>query len=602
MRSLKRCLGVDLGASSVKIVELAIEGTSVKVLRAASADTGADPTMPLEERRAAIIAAARDLIKKSKFSTNNAIFGLSGLKVFIRRFRLPATSPERLERIVLFEARQQIPFPLDKTELQYQFFPVEGGAEVDVLLVAVRLDEVRDYMALVDKCGLKALAVGVTSFSLFNAHAIMRLDPARLAKRIESLGAKKKGAKGAAPAADEGFVAEEVKGYVNIGAGSYDLAIARLANDATLGFTRTPPLGGNDFSRAIMEELAVNSFHDAESIKKSSARLMTFDFGFEESEEVNEQACMAVGQAAERVVAELRRSLDFYISQPDGMAVDVVEISGGQALMPGIESFMEEKLTVPCVIVRTPPENSGFQWSDALGPMTPYVVASGYALQGLGLSTITVDFLPRDKKVVRDFPYRSVVVMAVLVLLIVGATANVGQKRAERYSQQAQNLEIQIRERQRQLEASRTAGEENRAEADRFVKLGRAFGQRDYWLQFLAKVARVKPVDVLITNISMDHDGLVVIRGLSESSSSPAQFVNALKELVPVSSQLPEITAFDNRAKDPRYERPEITSFEIRFNTGDKVNHLRVTPTPEASPAANSGATPRATPRGRGGR
>lgn len=604
MRALKRVLGVDLGTSSVKIVELAVDGGTIKVVRVASAETGVEPAMSPEDKKELIAKTARELVKKSKFSTKQAIFGISGLKVFIRRFRLPMTSEERLERIVQFEARQQIPFPLDKTDLQYQFFPVEDTGEVDVILVAVRSDEIRDYMGVVDKVGLSPVSMGVSSFALFNAHSVIRLPPDKLAAKLTTpkKGKAKKGAPAEEekPAEEEAYSYEEVKGYVNIGAGSYDIAIARQGKNSLLGFTRTPPIGGFDFTKAVMEHCSVESFIDAEGIKRSAARLMAFDFGFEESESVNEQACIAVSDAAERIVGELRRSLDFYISQPDGMAVDSIEISGGQAMIPGIESFIEEKLTVPCSIVKSPPETSSVVWQDSFGPMTPFMIALGLGFQGLGLSTVTVDFLPREKKIIRDFPYRGVAVMATLVVATIGISTRTGEARAAAYLTRAQGYQQEMLSKSREIKEFTEAKKLNADEAARIAQFGKVFGQRDYWIRFLAKVAELKPVDMLVDGIDMTHDGTVRIVGVSEREGSPADFVKALEEAFPTAAKKPEITAL-NDTKDPRYQGISVFRFTIGMNPGDKINHLQVTPTPGPNVINNRGTTPAAGTRVRGG-
>ncbi|MBI5154770.1 pilus assembly protein PilM, partial [Candidatus Poribacteria bacterium] len=153
MATLKRCLGVDLGSNTVKVAEVAIEKSGVRILRAVAAETNIEPGASPEERRTAVTKVLREILRKNKITTKKAVFALPGQKVFIRRFRLPETTPDRLERIVRFEAHQQIPFPLDKTDLQWQFFPIPEEKEVEVLLVAVRHEEVSEFMAVVDKTG-----------------------------------------------------------------------------------------------------------------------------------------------------------------------------------------------------------------------------------------------------------------------------------------------------------------------------------------------------------------------------------------------------------------------------------------------------------------
>lgn len=601
MKAHNRCLGVDLGTSSVKIAEVVLEGGVAKVVRAVEVDTNVTPAMSADERRAAIIAAAKDAIKQGGFKTKNAVFGVSGLKVFIRRFTLPSASEERLRRIVLYEAKEQIPFPLDMTELQYQFFPPrEGGGDVDVLLVAIRRDDVLDYMKTADKLGLTGVFVSVSPFALFNTHSLMRLPAAIVAERIQAMRAKpgKKGAKKKAePAADaieeglsEGamsdFVFEEVKAYVNIGASSVDISIARNAKDSFLGFNRTPPVGGVELTRAIMSNLDIQSYSDAERIKRTSTKVMGFDFGFEEEGEVNEEASMAVTDALERVVNEIRRTTEYYISQPDGVAVDSIELSGGQAQLPSIAPFIEERLTVPTNVVESVPEGSGLVWGEGK-KITPFLVAIGYALQGVGLARISVDFLPSERKITRDFPYKAVAVMVFLVIGMVAIAMQSGSGLTETFGREADTLRQEMERQRTDIEYAGTVQAKHRQVAEQILRVSKPIGQREYWLEFLAGINRAKPSDLVITSFEGDHEGVVVIRGLSESLTSCANFVEAINLMLENPRAKAELGGL-SEVRRPEFERP-VTEFEIRLTTSDKINHLGVTPTPLPGAAGAGG-------------
>lgn len=607
MPHLKQCLGVDLGFHSVKIVELALDKSGARAVRAATVPTGASPAMSAEEVGQAIISAAKEAIKKGRFGTRKAVFAISGQKVFVRRFRLPKTSEERLARMIQYEARQQIPFPLDKTILQYQHRELPEEGEVEVLLVAVRSDEIKSYMQLVNKVGLTPMAVGVSSFALFSSHQFIHLDEAGQKKLFEkkkggktkkaskgglSFLKKKKGAEEQAPVAveEEGgedeFVIEEVRGYINLGATSYDLAIGRSTGSAgSIGFIRTVPTGGNEMSKAIMRQCGVESFTDAERIKTSSTQLMTFQFDFEEEQTVNQDASMAVTEVADKIVSEIRRSLDFYITQPDGMAIDSVVLSGGQALLPGIDSYLEEKLTIPVSISKELPDNTPLRWQDSFGAITTYTIAIGLGLQGMGLAAIDVDFLPEDRKITRDFPYR----VAAVMLFLVGATAAIssqaGKDYQTKFNASMQNLQAEIVRVKEKSKAFTEAQETHDEVAEKFLALDKSFGQRDFWMDVLERVAEVKPVGILLLDVELDHAGQVSIQAQSDVQVDAPEFNTALKE------------AFGDRLKsDPIIEdvvsgtpppgggQPP-SNFTIKLNFADKINHLKITPTPTPEPA-----------------
>jgi type IV pilus assembly protein PilM len=646
MPQFKQCLGVDLGLNTVKIVELAVDKDSVRVVRAASAPTGVNTTMSPDEIKQAMILTAKELIKKSRFGTKKAVFAISGQKVFIRRFRLPMTSEERLGRIIQYEARQQIPFPLDKTYLQYQYRVLKEDNEVEVLLVAVRHDEIRDYMAMIGKIGLTPVAVGVSSFALYSGHYFMGLNAeekaaafAALHPRMRKEPKKGKGKKAEAAAAEEAedqpleeFAFEEVKAFVNLGAGSYDLAIGRVvhgpASTGTISFSRTVPMGGDEMTRAIMRNCGVESFHDAERIKTSACQLMSFNFDFEAENQINEEASTAVTEIADRIVTEIRRSVDFFMAQPDGMAIDSLVLSGGQAMLPGFDTYLEEKLSVPVVIASQTPEGSPLAWQDSAGPVTPYVIAVGLGLQGLNLSQIKVDFLPEDRKIIRDFPYKVTAVMLVMILITAGIASQAGEVYADKYSREAENLQKDVEKRRGDVETFDQAQLFHTETAKDFENLAKMYGQRSYWVEFLGELAKVKPPEVLLTDVQMDHDGAVTIEGFSQVQVSAAYFRDAINKAfegrlkavrrvteTPVSGLAPGAPGIPAKTPGPPREEaiiddiqdvrnppppfnPPASRFRILLQFKDKQNHLNITPTPTATPA---GAPP-GQPQGGGSR
>ena len=170
MPALKRCLGVDLGTSSVKLVEMGREKDAVRLLKFGSRELNLDPHSTPEERSEITAEAVRDLLRDLKITIKTAVFSVPGQAVFIKRVRLPRTSEERLHRIINFEARQQIPFPLDKTLLEYQVFDEPGVPDVEVLMVAIKRDFVDSFMRTVGRLRLKPIQVTVSTLAQFNFH------------------------------------------------------------------------------------------------------------------------------------------------------------------------------------------------------------------------------------------------------------------------------------------------------------------------------------------------------------------------------------------------------------------------------------------------
>lgn len=609
MAGLRKCLGVDLGTNAVKIVELTYDKKGIRATRVGLGEVTLEATASVEEQRSTIVSTFKDVLKKNKFTSREAVFAIPGQKVFIRRFPLPASSPERLNRIVAYEARQQIPFDIDKTDLQWQFFDMPGTDEVEVLLVAVRLDEIKSYMALVNKCGIKAVAVAVTSLALFNAQTFFDSPAQAILDRISGTSGKAKdpakkkkagfglsfGKKKTAPEPEEETVTEatdgenpegemmfdEVKGFVNIGAGAMDLIIAaQNPKTAYMKFPRSVPVGGNDVTKAIMKACSVSSFLDAERIKKHQTHLMTANFDPEEGD-INEDACMAATKSTDKIVAELRKSLDFFISQPDGMAVDSLILSGGQANLAGMADYLEERLSVPVEVRTGSPENFPFQWPQEVS-MTDYVVATGLALQGLGFGNIVVDFLPEDRKISRDFPLKIVAILAVLFALSVALLTQAGKSYSREYASESENIQRTL-DANEPLVTARGLVQTRRDEtATLYSNIAQISVDRLYWFRFLEVISDVKPSAVVINQITMNHDGKIFIAGVSETQASAAVFNNGLKAAFPEAKPEPQLLGSDP-VPGPAFgfpDTPSVYLFRIEFKVTDKINRLEVKPTP----------------------
>ncbi len=189
--------------------------------------------------------------------------------------------------------------------------------------------------------------------------------------------------------------------------------------------------------------------------------------------------------------------------------------------------------------------------------------------------------------------------MTALVLVGIGISTRTGEARAAAYLTRAQGYQSEMLSKSREIKEFTEAKKLNAEEAARFAQFGKVFGQRDYWIRFLAKVAELKPVDMLVDGIEMTHDGTVRIVGVSEREGSPADFVKALEAAFPNAAKKPEITAL-NDIRDPRYQGISVFRFTIGMNPGDKVNHLQVTPTPGPNAGIRS-VTPAPGTRIRGG-
>jgi type IV pilus assembly protein PilM len=553
MAVVKKCVGIDLGNDSIKVAELVCEKNTVRLLKAAYANLEIPQDASRADRNKMIVNVLRGLLRSNRINTKEAVFCVPGQTVFVRRFRLPKTTEERLSRIINYEARQQIPFPIEKTMLEYQISEMKGEMEVEVFVVALKKDVLHEFMDLVDKTGLKPLGISVSTLALFNYHSLDSLPAEKMSERLTKgkrnfafnlklppfLTKLKKGGKSVQETApselkekeeEEAAASEIVRAYLNIGATMTDLTIGTSGLKPTLGFTRSIPLAGNTMTQAIMEHCqGVSDIKEAERIKRESTVILT---PYAETEpSVNEQASEAATGVVDRIIAELRRSLDFYISQPDGVAVDEIILSGGQAQLPNLAKYIEDKLGIPVKQYEAPfgQNIKGIESTDK--DIIFYPIAIGLALAGIGLASLQVDFLPPERKVAIRFKKKRgfVLVLAGLVCgtIILGAMSGdhyiaIYREQTVQYQDEYTKYDPIIK----RIESVTKVEEDLKTKFDK-LSIGLTT-ERDYPLQRWLDVLKAKPADVLISSLKVFPDGTVIVEGYTEDQNSAVKFSEIL--------------------------------------------------------------------------
>ena len=130
---------MDIGAASVKLAVLErVKTGGVRLLQYSTTDLPVDSTQETD-RSAVITATLRQMLREHGVRRGRAVISVAGQSVFTRFVKLPAATPENIERMVGFEAQQNVPFPMSEVVWGYQLI---GGAsekgEYEVVLVAIK--------------------------------------------------------------------------------------------------------------------------------------------------------------------------------------------------------------------------------------------------------------------------------------------------------------------------------------------------------------------------------------------------------------------------------------------------------------------------------
>src|SRR6266571_932668 len=91
-------------------------------------------------RQAQMARILREMMDELRIKSGTVNYAAAGQSVFTRFVKLPSVEEEKIERIISFEAQQNVPFPIDEVVWDYQL--VGGGADeqIEVVLVAIKTD------------------------------------------------------------------------------------------------------------------------------------------------------------------------------------------------------------------------------------------------------------------------------------------------------------------------------------------------------------------------------------------------------------------------------------------------------------------------------
>lgn len=298
----KDLVGIDIGSSSVKLVQLWQTRDGYQLLNAA--------IMPLPPEAivdnslmdtAAVVDAVKNLVASLGIKSKEAACSISGNAVIIRKIILPAMTSEELEDQISWEAEQYIPFDIKDVHIDFQILGPDAidPSKVQVLLVASKKDIINDYVAVFNDAGLSLNVMDVDSFAVQNAFELNT------------------------------ELSDEVRALVNIGAGVMNINVIKAETSL---FTRDVQMGGNQYTEEIQKQLGVSA-QEAETMKMLAV------------EQQGGPLADVIGRVNDSLAQEIKRSVDFYNSTASGEdRIVSISMCGGCSKMAGLKETVAAKL------------------------------------------------------------------------------------------------------------------------------------------------------------------------------------------------------------------------------------------------------------------
>lgn len=298
----KSAVGLCIGSSSVKLVELKKIGSSWKLIRFQMSPIPEDAMVNREViNPVAISSSIKAILDRTKPSSKTVCTCVGGPGVIVKR--MPVESAQKdLQDAVFWEAEQYLPF--DPAEVSMDFFPISKtkDGKNDILFVAAKNLVLDGYVDSIVQSGLKPALVDIEYFSIQNAFE-----------------------------ANVDVGGGQAVAVIDIGAAALRVVII---HEGVPVYTKDTALGGRALTSEIQKQMGL-SFDDAESLKVSTAGGAA------------QEALELIASFSENYGLEVKRALDFYSASSSGAPVTQIYLTGGGSLVSGLDRIVQDKTGLP---------------------------------------------------------------------------------------------------------------------------------------------------------------------------------------------------------------------------------------------------------------
>jgi len=366
--------GIDIGRCGLKALRCRMSPTDPGKLIADAFDYIEYPmilSQPEADAAALLQDALREFLARNQLAGDRVAVAVPGQMALSKFIKLPPVEAKKIPDIVRYEARQQIPFPLDQVTWDWQ--RLAGGIEesgfvmdAEVAIFAMKREQFTKALAPLDEAGIEVDIVQLSPIALANLVMFDQLPPADTIDHDKP------------PASIV---------LVTMGVDSTDIVVT---NGLRI-WQRTIPIGGNTFTKAIVSDLKL-TFAKAEHVKRNAVRA-----------EDPKAVFRAMRPVFNEFSGELQRSLNYFTGTDKTATIGKVLLLGNAAKLRGLSDYVSRQLQLE---VHRLEKFQRLEGPAVLGGPAfrenrlAFGTAYGLALQGSGGSSFRTNLIPRE--IIRD--------------------------------------------------------------------------------------------------------------------------------------------------------------------------------------------------------
>jgi type IV pilus assembly protein PilM len=361
-------VGLDIGTDHIRVAQVKPVGAGFQLTGYSMVDVPMGAVVEGEIVDVEAVAASiRELVRTSGVHVKDCAIGVSNQKVVVRLIDLPFMERAELQGAIQYQAQDYIPIPIEDAILDFQiigdYMTTSDEHMMEVVLVAAQRDMIGNAVRAVEEAGLRLQQIDVTSFAIVRA----------LVPPLQSV------------LPDESEDAGEATGIIHIASGLTNIAVVEKGVPR---FTRVSALAGNQFTQAIANALNL-TFDEAEDLKVRvglpDIEQRVQDTLPPDLDPVRAQTAQdALEREVSKFIAEVRRSLDYYLTQATQVrTIRKILLTGSGAQLNNLAGYLEKglqaevRLADPLAWIQVAPHAAQAVQADRMGSVAAIGLAMG---------------------------------------------------------------------------------------------------------------------------------------------------------------------------------------------------------------------------------
>lgn len=299
--------GIDIGAHSIKVCEVSGGPKKFKVDKFGSFILSEAAIIEDEfQKPSEISEGLQEAMTRAGIKSKTGCLGLYGPNTMTKRLNVPEGTKEEIEDHIMWEAEQYITFGADESQISFHIIGDNEGGGKDALVAAARTETVESFSNMLVEAKITPKIVDLNVIALSNIF--------------------------------EEVYREDLKEYgqgsliLDFGAQSTKVIIYKRGGPI---FTKELQIGGGLVTEEIQRQMGV-SYEEAEDLKTNG----------DEKGNLPEEILSIISTQIDQQVSEVRKSINFYVTQGSAEKVNYCFVTGGSSLLPGLLEKLETSIGI----------------------------------------------------------------------------------------------------------------------------------------------------------------------------------------------------------------------------------------------------------------